>query len=245
MPECELFGTFGLLVQGFIAAFCFFTLFTIWRCETPRRNFLTWVFDVTKQLTGASWAHILNVCQAQVFSTLPTERTGNNACIFYLISFMFDVIVNTFLCWQLHRLVRPLLLRRCSIEIGEYEKEEEKNSILDDSPSVGPSASKWRQMILQTAIWLGIISSVRIIAVPILYFGQGFMYRIYDWLFDVCMLDGHPRRELIVSIILIPMGCDVLQFAFVDSILKKPRGEEQTDSELWETTDDDSADGEE
>ena len=36
---------------------------------------------------------------------------------------------------------------------------------------------------------------------------------------------SHKHEELVVSIILIPMVCDVLQFAFVDSILKKPRGQ--------------------
>eukprot|EP00419_Tripos_fusus_P069176 CAMPEP_0172881882 /NCGR_PEP_ID=MMETSP1075-20121228/118651_1 /TAXON_ID=2916 /ORGANISM="Ceratium fusus, Strain PA161109" /LENGTH=87 /DNA_ID=CAMNT_0013734437 /DNA_START=495 /DNA_END=758 /DNA_ORIENTATION=- len=54
-----------------------------------------------------------------------------------------------------------------------------------------------------------------------LYFGQGPLYAGLAWIFRTVGLCGHHRRQLAVSVIVVPLIGDALQFAVQDGFLKK------------------------
>jgi hypothetical protein len=55
--ECVLFGEFGWLVQFVLAGLCFSSLLYKRVTEHPRRAWLIWGLDVSKQVVSSGMAH--------------------------------------------------------------------------------------------------------------------------------------------------------------------------------------------
>lgn len=66
--ECELLGSFAILVQGSLGVLALFSLvFKRWR-ERPQRPLKIWSFDVSKQVVGSVLVHIANLLMSLLSS---------------------------------------------------------------------------------------------------------------------------------------------------------------------------------
>ncbi len=60
--QCELLsGFFSYFLQAVIAVLALATLLYKRKIEKPQRDFVTWGFDVTKQLVGSVLVHMWNI----------------------------------------------------------------------------------------------------------------------------------------------------------------------------------------
>ncbi|CAE8623110.1 unnamed protein product, partial [Polarella glacialis] len=75
---------------------------------SPRRSFLTWVGDMSKQMVGAGWGHCMNIATAVVFGVELESSAANNQCVWYLVGFLCDISFVTFLCWAVNAAIRNL-----------------------------------------------------------------------------------------------------------------------------------------
>eukprot|EP00929_Paragymnodinium_shiwhaense_P121219 TRINITY_DN93386_c0_g1_i1.p1 TRINITY_DN93386_c0_g1~~TRINITY_DN93386_c0_g1_i1.p1 ORF type:complete len:302 (-),score=37.97 TRINITY_DN93386_c0_g1_i1:476-1381(-) len=129
-PECVLLGVFGLLVQSCLALCITAFVLLKWNFEAAwygkRRRFRVFLLDVSKQIVGATFVHCLNIGQALLLQRV-LNREGqnggadeNNQCVWYLIGLVCDCVFSTIFCAMLMDMLRPFLLRRFGMDVGNY-----------------------------------------------------------------------------------------------------------------------------
>lgn len=108
--DCELLGSFALLVQAALGALALLSLvYKRWR-ERPQRPLKVWFFDVSKQVFGSVLVHIANIFMSMLTSgrfsmqvePATTARLAArsdddyvpNPCSFYLLNLGIDVRQN-------------------------------------------------------------------------------------------------------------------------------------------------------
>ena len=66
--ECEILGTFGLLIQCLLGLLSFLAL-VVKRCfENPKRPVVVWLLDTSKQAFSSVLAHCMNMMLAVMLS---------------------------------------------------------------------------------------------------------------------------------------------------------------------------------
>lgn len=116
--ECKLLGPFALIIQGALGGLALLSLVYKRFRETPRRPIKIWSFDVSKQVLGSVFIHILNLLMSMLSSGQfdvatavkpgsPTMRRDGefvqddtaadkpNPCSFYLLNLAIDVSFRT------------------------------------------------------------------------------------------------------------------------------------------------------
>lgn len=224
--DCNLLGRVGIAVQVAITVVCAIVFLCIWQFETPQRPFLTFIFDVSKQVVGSAYGKLYNIAQSVVFaSILAVSAEHQDQCVWYLMSITMDCFVLTFLLWGANDYMRPILLDRYGIDIGDYDEpcahgtdpadaEKSKESPrADEAPQV-------RMWLAQMAIWLAIITVVRLFCSLILFFVQAKVYELHAGIFAALGLETKVEK-LVFAVLIYPIFADTFQIAVQDNFLKK------------------------
>jgi hypothetical protein len=109
--ECQLLGSFAILVQGALGCLALLALvYKRWK-ERPQRPMKIWFFDVSKQVVGSILVHIANLLMSMLSSgqfsiqvdavSVAHQRrlvgaNGSyqpNPCSFYLLNLAIDVSI--------------------------------------------------------------------------------------------------------------------------------------------------------
>ncbi|KAL3892774.1 MAG: hypothetical protein SGPRY_014799, partial [Prymnesium sp.] len=108
LPRCTLLGgTFALLIQAGLAAGAVATLaYKRWR-ESPRRSWIVWSFDASKQAFAGLLQHVLNIALG-VFFAVEGEASE---CSWYLLNFTISVVCGCFILWAVMKLYRRAVHR--------------------------------------------------------------------------------------------------------------------------------------
>jgi hypothetical protein len=231
--DCELLGTVGLAMQIAITVVCAIALISVWLCETPRRPFLTWFFDISKQVVGSAYGKLYNIAQSIVFAFLLRGHPSHtDECVWYLMSIATDCLFLTFLLWGANDFMRPILLQRFGIDIGKYESEERKashdleeeqpnkESQLNAQTTESTTSAKLRVWFVQLGVWLAIITVVRLFVSVILCFAQYELYKFYASVFVSLGLETSTQK-LVFAVLIFPACADTFQIIVQDHFLKK------------------------
>mmetsp|Transcript_72352 Transcript_72352/g.183040 ORF Transcript_72352/g.183040 Transcript_72352/m.183040 type:complete len:297 (-) Transcript_72352:14-904(-) len=244
---CELLGALGLAVQVAITGICAAVLFGVWLAETPRRPFVTWALDVSKQVVGAAYGKCYNILQAEVFAKALHLASGReDQCVWYLMGITTDCLVTTFLCWGANSLARPILARRWGIDIGDYDGEvpvlptPTARKKLSGSSVCSTESSRscgyielaeplcvpdrLRTWMTQLGIWLLIITAVRLLVSLGLFLSKDWLYIFYANVFNVLRLHTSTAKT-IFAVLVFPAFGDTFQILIQDRFLKKPDSE--------------------
>lgn len=207
-PVCQVYSeedAFTSFVQAMLALFALMSLWIKRMQEKPKRAFLTWFLDVSKQGVGACYAHILNMCiSAVIAGNARGGQTLEDECAWYAINYVIDttlglLITIVFLDW-LERLANHfdwVSLKNSGVYVG-------REGILH-----------W---FWQLTAWIVILSLVKIIIC------------IFMWLFSSPLayagailfapLQSNIRFELLFVMIFFPGVLNVVYFWITDSYLK-------------------------
>jgi len=239
--DCHLLGFLGIGVQLAITLVCAGAMLTIWATEIPRRPFLTWAFDMSKQVAGAAYGKCCNIMQAEVFAHhLRDDADMQDQCVWYLMGIATDCLVTTFLCCGVNSFLRPLLLEHCGVDVGDYKEvpvvptpsgtfrmlsPTDLYRKLPEAPSTSRSCSstaseRVRMWLLQVAIWLTIISGVRLAVSAMLLLTQATAYNFYATVFRGLGLEC-PAAKMLFAGLVFPAFGDTLQIVVQDHFLKK------------------------
>jgi len=235
-PGCNLLGPLGIAVQVAITIVCAVAFIAVWLMEPVRRPFLTWVFDIAKQVAGAAYGKMYNIAQSIVFAELLSmDSKQQDQCVWYFMSISVDCLFLTFLLWPISNYCRPILLKRYDIDIGAYDEpvtlqtsttsNADCEGALDSNEESKPespelSQARVRTCLLQIGIWLGLITIARLFISTLLFFVQHELYAFCEGVFVTLGLES-PAERLIFSVLLFPMFADVLQIVVQDHFLKK------------------------
>ena len=207
-PVCEIYSSedgFTVFVQALLA---FIALVALWikrMHEVPRREFLTWFLDVSKQAFGACYGHVLNMLiSAVIADNVRGSQTLNDACAWYAINYVIDttlgLAITIFFLNALERVAN----------------ERNWTSLKDSGVYVGREGMiHW---IHQMVAWIIILTMVKLIVCLFMWFFSAPLAYIGGILFEP--LQSNIRFELLFVMIFFPGLLNVIYFWITDSYLK-------------------------
>ena len=207
-PVCQIYSTedtFTTFVQALLAAFALASLWVKRLQEKPRRKFLTWFLDVSKQAFGACYAHILNmVISAIIADNVQGDQALDDECAWYAINYVIDTtlglaITIVFLDWleKLATYFNWTSLKNSGVYVGR------KGFI------------HWA---MQMFAWIIILTLVKVIICVIMWVTSAPLAYIGAILF--APLQSNIRFELLFVMIFFPGVLNIIYFWITDSYLK-------------------------
>lgn len=214
VKTCHLLkGSFAIVVQALIGSLCVLTLLVKRYTEHPRRDWLIWLLDVTKQSMGATLGHFANIIFSMMMFTstaaaaISEESQSSDECLWYCLSFLVDSTLGVLSNIILLTLLEGYVKKSCSdytqrVVLGDYG-----NPI------------SFKIFFIQLSLWLAIVfvgkSMTVILQVQWISLLNSIMVMIFH------NLQRSPQAELIVVMIIIPGIINTVQFWITDMFLKR------------------------
>jgi len=202
--ECHILSDcFGYAMQGLLASLCTAALLTKWYMEVPQRWFSVFLLDVSKQVIGALWYHLLNMVVATYLGENVGADLKADECAWYFINFMVDTTVGLFFNVMFVKLSERLI----GYESGEYWSEEDgHHSELDKG--------KW---FYQMSIYLAIVTFSKMCVLTVILAFLPFWADLgvagTTWIEDV-------EKRLFFVMVAVPAVMDTLFFCVIDEVIK-------------------------
>jgi len=196
---------FTSFVQLLLAVMALASLYLKRLHEVPRRTFMTWWLDVSKQGIGAVYAHCTNMTIAALISTMVRgDYELQDQCAWYAINFLIDTTVGLFFSVIFLEILNDLAHKRHWV------------SLMNNGVYEGPDAMKhwWHQLLG----WLAILTLVKFILIFILWACSPALAVIGDFVFKP--LQGNTRFELVFVMIMFPGILNFFYFWIADQYLK-------------------------
>lgn len=213
--------SFTAVVQGLLAVLALASLYIKRLNEQPRRKFMVWWLDVSKQGFGATYAHCLNmVIAALIANAVRGDYQLKDQCAWYAMNFFLDTTLGLVLS-----LIFLGMLERIAERFGW-------TSLMNTGVYSGPDAVKiWFH---QLVAWLFILSLVKVVNVFVLWVFSPLLARLGEFLFRP--LQSNIRFELLFVMIMFPGILNVFYFWIADGYLKAADDKRQVhESELTNT----------
>jgi len=222
-----------MIVQVGIFVWCSIVMIICWLTERPRRAFLTWALDGSKQVAAAVYGKFYNILQTVYFAHYLVQPDAmEDPCVFYLMLIITDCFFTTFLCWGANSIMRPILLKHFGIDIGDYGDDQDKDQPSTRTGGCEPPLN-WQSQVKayleQLAAWLAIVAVVRFVVSLILLAFHVPFYQMVEALFMHMELKD-PSLRLIFSVLIFPAVADAFQIIVQDYFLKKKRVEPEKGS---------------
>lgn len=133
---CSFFDGFGLMTQAIMGSIVFSSLIFKWFIEKPRRKFLIFALDSTKQIAGQLTQHILNL-----FASLYVDDNEGMQCEWYAVNLINDMTIGILLQYIVLLIFTTIFRKtRFAFNSGDYG---------DDNISIN--------FIIQLALWVLVV----------------------------------------------------------------------------------------
>lgn len=210
--KCELLGPVGLTVQGVMGILAIGSL--VWKRyhEHPhRRPWKIWFYDVSKQVIGASFVHMLNLFLS-IISKLKIRfaiskspnKICDNPCDYYFLNLLFDTTVGIPILYLFITSITHFLARVAvqGVTSGEY----------GNPPRM---AHYFKQLLVYLAS-LGLMKG----SIYLLLISFPVVVRLAIWLLS--RLDNYPDLQVGFVLLVFPLVMNTFQYYVVDSLIQSP-----------------------
>lgn len=174
--------------------------------EYPQRQWSVFKYDVSKQIIGMGFAHIINISIAILFND---KFNMDDECRWYFLNFFIDVTFGIFFNY--------LLLKHSS----NYFRKKNYISLIPGEYLPGNSCYN-KSFLMQLSVWLFIIMISKAIVLSIILIP--FKHQLDDfgrWFLGP--VSHNNTLELIIVMIILPLLFNIIQFWVQDNILKGKR----------------------
>jgi len=226
--NCKLMGPFALFVQAVMGILVIGSLVYKRQREKPKRKWKIWALDVSKQMLGQLFVHILNI----VLSDFVASGGGENPCSLYFLNILVDTTLGVFFIYIALKYVTYFLTERLGLEgfiSGQYTPP--LPSIVPAS-STGPSTSAqsgssrraFRRGRPRIEYWLKQLASYLFVlflmkmAVLVVFGFFPFLFDVGSWILG--FFGSNKDFQVLFSMALFPLAMNVLQFWLIDSLLR-------------------------
>ncbi|KAK2466001.1 hypothetical protein APHAL10511_001642 [Amanita phalloides] len=200
-PSCQLLGPTALAVQALMGIFVPLSLLYKRRRERPIRPWRIWLFDVSKQVVGQLFVHSLNV----LISDVGSHRSSRNACVFYFLNILIDTTLGVALIYVILHTLTSLLSD--TLHLQGFE-----SGIYGDPPS-------FLYWMRQAVVYVSSLTTMKFLVLLILTWLPGLL-TIGEWLLVWTHIGDGDSLEVIFVMGIFPIIMNILQFWFIDSIVK-------------------------
>ena len=215
----DILGPFGIFIQALLGLLSFSALIVKRFFEHPKRPFIVWVLDTSKQAFSSTLAHLLNMFLAMLLS----HHNESDNWEWYFINITVDVILGVFLWYYILMLIETIALRYhiSALNTGNYVRMDlEDQWMFDFDPTKQTELNDvdLRIWLLQIVIWGLIVTTVKFI----LFFFQMFSAPVLEFIGDILIgwLLAYPKIKLLVIMMLAPFLLNVFQYWIQDNFLK-------------------------
>lgn len=211
VEECKLLsGDFAALLQVLLGLIALSVLVVKRLREVPRRPLMVWAFDASKQMVGATFAHVANLLIAILLYSYQQEIREKDdeavdQCALYFVNFTLDTTLGVFLNYVLLSAVVLVALR-----FGWSSLK---------TPGDYGTPVRVRTWLLQVFSWTVVIFSCKFLIAALIVAFQKPLGALAVLLFKP--LEKYPDVELALVMIACPCLMNALQFWIQDNFLKK------------------------
>ena len=225
--NCKLMGPFALFVQAIMGILVIGSLVYKRQREKPKRKWKIWALDISKQLLGQLFVHILNV----VLSDFVASGGGKNPCSLYFLNILVDTTLGVFFIYIALKYVTYILTERLGLEgfvSGQYTPPFPTPVPTTDSSGSsvrsGASRRSFRRGRPRIEYWLKQLGSY-LFVLFLMKMAVLAVLAIFPFLFDVGswilgLFGSHKDYQVLFSMALFPLAMNVLQFWLIDSLLR-------------------------
>ncbi len=221
---CHLLGSgLNYIVQLCLGLIGIGLIYLKYRREQPKRSFDVWIKDVSKQIGGLLWGHLINILLAMII------MYHGDQCVPYFINYIIDAIFGVGLCLGLLAITKRLgrAYHLPCLDCGRYSPplsmdltESLDQSILSTERPVPNSWQPFKLWLQQLSVWLLIITLVKFFLFLVL------ILPIQSWWMELgsTILHGLTENEsveLLIVMIIIPLIVNICQFFIQDYYFKK------------------------
>ena len=216
LQKCTLLGgTFAIFVQVSLAVSAVMTLVYKRATEHPRRPWLVWFFDASKQGWAGLLQHGVNLGFGMYFAG---QGSTASECAWYLTNFCISVVCGVALLW-LAMIAYQQIVDRFQLTLlrsGEY--------------GTPPSVWAW---LAQMVVWGLIASGEKFITAAVVILPlHPKLDAIAAWLERP--LIPYPNIELLLVMVLSPVLLNAIFFYAIDNIIMRKRAKLDTDDDIDE-----------
>jgi len=188
-------SSFDIFIQGILGLLAFTTLFAKRYMESPRRPFVVWGFDASKQAVAGMTVHILNIGIAEYLThAVGAAALKSDECDFYFVNFVIDIFVGVTATYLLLAIV-GVFAEKFNYEIlrtGEY----------GNPPSPTAFFAQLGVYMLLTVMIKGILFSTEVFLRPYLDVWGYVMFNRFD---------SFPKLKLVFVMIVTPFILNSVQ----------------------------------
>ncbi|KAJ2283380.1 hypothetical protein GGH14_000926 [Coemansia sp. RSA 370] len=202
--SCRLVGGFSIFVQVLVGTLGFSTLIIKRYFEQPRRSWLIWGFDVSKQMISGSIMHMCNLL-VSALSGASTAENATNPCAWYVLNLTLDCTIGVAFIAGYLKLFEALAMRYkiTGLESGHY----------GDPPS-------WRLWLRQASIFcLSMICMKLTVIVAVAVFP--FLVAIGNAILVPVQMTHSPRFEIVFVMAIWPLVLNIFESWVIDHFIKK------------------------
>ncbi|KAJ2493817.1 hypothetical protein IWW37_000203 [Coemansia sp. RSA 2050] len=195
--NCELVGPFSILVQVLVGTLGFSTLIIKRHFERPRRPWLVWGFDVSKQIIGGTLMHMSNL--------LVSALSGSGE---YVLNLTLDCTIGILFITGYLKLFGYLAQRLNvkGLESGHY----------GDPPS-------WKRWIKQASIFCASMISMKLTVVLLITLFP-VLVGLGDLILKPILMTHSPRFEIVFVMAIWPLSLNIFESWILDQFIKTKRG---------------------
>lgn len=208
--NCKFFDEFGIFVQCTLALICLLALLFKRFIEKPRRPWVIFILDTSKQILGQNTQHFSNL----IFASKIGESSGLE-CEWYLNNLIADCTIGVlFQYLYLQFLIYILQNTRFEFQTGDYGQ----NTEYVESETCCVKFS-WRKYLYQVMWWMVIAMFAKLTVFSILLI----FYKIVENFGKLVLapMKTNPKVKLVMVMIVIPTFFNILQFWFTDNFIKR------------------------
>lgn len=225
--NCKLMGPFALFVQAIMGVLVIGSLVYKRQREKPKRKWKIWALDISKQMLGQLFVHILNV----VLSDFVASGGGENPCSLYFLNILVDTTVGVFFIYIALKWVTWFLTERLGLEgfvSGQYTPPlpaiVPATGSSSSSVQSGASRRSFRRGRPRIEYWFKQLGSYLFVlflmkmAVLVIFALFPFLFDVGSWILS--FFGSHKDFQVLFSMALFPLAMNVLQFWLIDSLLR-------------------------
>ncbi|KAJ2661655.1 hypothetical protein IW148_003299 [Coemansia sp. RSA 1199] len=200
---CRLVGGFSIFVQVLVGTLGFSTLIIKRYFERPRRSWLVWGFDVSKQMISGSIMHMCNLLVSALSGTSTADAT--NPCAWYVLNLTLDCTIGVAFIAGYLKLFEALAAKYkvTGLESGHY----------GDPPS-------WRLWLRQASMFcLSMLCMKLTVIVAVALFP--FLVAIGNAILVPVQMTHSPRFEIVFVMAIWPLVLNIFESWVIDQFIKK------------------------
>ncbi|KAH9467340.1 hypothetical protein MJO28_000091 [Puccinia striiformis f. sp. tritici] len=201
---CSLLGPFSILIQAIMALIILASLLYKRHREKPKRKYRIWTADVSKQVLGQAFVHMLNIFISDSMASLPSK---GNPCALYFMNIFIDTTIGVFVLF--------LALNFITLLVCKTLKKTSTNLGLSSGIYPDPFIKSWMKQL--SIYFIGLII-LKLFVLGLFWLGGSALIKFGNSIIEAISLD--PKIQILVVVMIGPTILNVLQFLLIDSFIK-------------------------